>query len=62
MNTLDLNRYIQSERGKVREPLRKTRAVLVMSAHWYFGATAVTAMAKGYRTNSFNEKFRLRDI
>lgn len=43
MNTLESNRFTQSWRdlGRIYP---KPRAVLMISAHWYFGATAVTAM------------------
>jgi len=44
MNTLESNRYTQAWRG-LGQALPKPRAVLVISAHWFFGATAVTAMA-----------------
>jgi 4,5-DOPA dioxygenase extradiol len=43
MNTLDSNRYTQTWRATGRA-LAKPRAVLMISAHWYIGATAVTAM------------------
>lgn len=52
MNTLDLNRYTQSWR-EVGKSIPKPRAVLVVSAHWYFGATAVTAMAKPRTIHDF---------
>lgn len=44
MNTLESNRYTQAWR-ELGQALPKPRAVLMVSAHWYFGATAVTAMA-----------------
>jgi 4,5-DOPA dioxygenase extradiol len=43
MNTLELNGFTQAWRTLGRE-LPKPRAILVVSAHWFFGATAVTAM------------------
>ena len=43
MNTLELNGFTQSWRSLGRE-LPKPRALVVVSAHWFFGATAVTAM------------------
>lgn len=43
MNTLELNGYTQAWRTFGAE-LPRPRALLVISAHWYFGATAVTAM------------------
>jgi 4,5-DOPA dioxygenase extradiol len=44
MNTLELNGYTQAWRS-LGQKLPRPRALLVVSAHWYFGATAVTAMA-----------------
>ncbi len=44
MNTLDSNRYTQTWRA-IGQALPRPRAVLMISAHWFFGATAVTAMA-----------------
>jgi len=43
MNTLDRNGFTESWRLLGASVLRP-RAVLVVSAHWYIGATAVTAM------------------
>ena len=48
MNTLESNRYTKAWRD-IGTRLPKPRAVLVVSAHWYIGATAVTAM-RGPRT------------
>jgi 4,5-DOPA dioxygenase extradiol len=44
MNTLEANRYTRTWRA-LGASLPKPRAVLCISAHWYIGATAVTAMA-----------------
>ena len=44
MNTLESNRYTQAWR-EFGEKLPRPRALLVVSAHWFMGATAVTAMA-----------------
>lgn len=44
MNTLEDNGYTQAW-SAFGEHLPRPRALLVISAHWYFGATAVTAMA-----------------
>jgi 4,5-DOPA dioxygenase extradiol len=44
MNTLEVNGYTQAWRS-LGQKLPRPRALLVVSAHWYFGATAVTAMA-----------------
>jgi 4,5-DOPA dioxygenase extradiol len=43
MNTLESNRYTQAWRDLAAN-LPRPRAVLAISAHWYMGATAVTAM------------------
>jgi Uncharacterized conserved protein len=43
MNTLESNGYTEAWRAFGRN-LPRPRALLVVSAHWYFGATAVTAM------------------
>ena len=43
MNTLELNGYTQAWRD-MGQKLPRPRALLVVSAHWFFGATAVTAM------------------
>ena len=43
MNTLERNRYTNTWRD-LGASLPRPRAILVVSAHWYFGATAVTAM------------------
>jgi 4,5-DOPA dioxygenase extradiol len=43
MNTLELNGYTEAWRAFGRN-LPRPRAILAVSAHWYFGATAVTAM------------------
>jgi 4,5-DOPA dioxygenase extradiol len=43
MNTLELNGFTRAWRAVGRQ-LPRPRAILVISAHWFFGATAVTAM------------------
>jgi len=43
MNTLEANRYTRGWR-ELGAALPRPRAILMISAHWYFGATAVTAM------------------
>jgi 4,5-DOPA dioxygenase extradiol len=43
MNTLEVNRYTQTWRD-LGSLLPRPRAVLMVSAHWFIGATAVTAM------------------
>lgn len=52
MNTLESNGYTQAWRGFGRR-LPRPRAILVVSAHWYFGATAVTAMAQPRTIHDF---------
>ncbi len=44
MNALERNRYTETWRA-VGRVLPRPRAILVVSAHWYVNATAVTAMA-----------------
>ncbi|HUR23647.1 MAG TPA: 4,5-DOPA dioxygenase extradiol [Acidimicrobiales bacterium] len=44
MNALDHNRYTEAWRAFGAE-VPRPRAILVVSAHWYINATAVTAMA-----------------
>jgi len=43
MNTLEANRYTDAWR-ELGAKLPRPRALLVVSAHWFMGATAVTAM------------------
>ncbi len=45
MNTLESNGYTSAWRALGPE-LPRPKAILVVSAHWYFGATAVTARAR----------------
>jgi 4,5-DOPA dioxygenase extradiol len=45
MNALDRNRYTESWRS-FGASAGRPRAILVVSAHWYINATAVTAMAR----------------
>ena len=44
MNALELNRYTSAWRA-FGQAVPRPRALLVVSAHWYINATAVTAMA-----------------
>lgn len=44
MNTLESNRYTSAWR-QFGESLPRPRAILAISAHWFIGATALTAMA-----------------
>jgi len=52
MNTLERNRYTSGWRA-LGEALPRPRAVLAISAHWYIGATALTAMAKPRTIHDF---------
>ena len=52
MNTLELNSFTGGWR-EVGRRLPRPRAVLVISAHWFFGATAVTAMVKPRTIHDF---------
>lgn len=52
MNTLERNRFTEAWRAFGRRVTRP-RAVLVVSAHWYTNATAVTAMARPRTIHDF---------
>lgn len=52
MNTLEDNGYTRAWR-KLGKALPRPRAVLVVSAHWFIGATAVTAMARPRTIHDF---------
>ena len=52
MNTLERNGYTEAWRALGRQ-LPRPEAVLVISAHWYFGATAVTAMPRPRTIHDF---------
>jgi 4,5-DOPA dioxygenase extradiol len=54
MNALEINRHSTSWRafGESVLPMRP-RAILVVSAHWYINATAVTAMARPRTIHDF---------
>ena len=52
MNTLESNGYTEAWRAFGRN-LPRPRAILAISAHWYFGATAVTAMARPRTIHDF---------
>jgi 4,5-DOPA dioxygenase extradiol len=52
MNTLEQNSFTQAWRT-MGERLPRPRAVLVVSAHWFFGATAVTAMPRPRTIHDF---------
>jgi len=52
MNTLESNGFTEAWRAFGRH-LPRPRAILAVSAHWYFGATAVTAMARPRTIHDF---------
>lgn len=52
MNALDRNRYTEAWRAFGQSVLRP-RAILMVSAHWYTNASAVTAMAKPRTIHDF---------
>ena len=52
MNTLERNGFTDSWRA-MGERLPRPRAILVVSAHWFFGATAVTAMPRPRTIHDF---------
>ena len=52
MNTLETNRYTHAWR-RLGDALEPPRAILMVSAHWFFGATAVTAMARPRTIHDF---------
>ncbi len=52
MNTLERNGFTEGWR-RLGEVLPRPRALLVISAHWYFGATAVTAMPRPRTIHDF---------
>jgi len=52
MNTLERNDYTNAWR-RIGESLPRPRAILCVSAHWFIGATAVTAMARPRTIHDF---------
>jgi 4,5-DOPA dioxygenase extradiol len=52
MNTLEFNGYTRAWRA-LGQQLPRPRAILVVSAHWYIGATAVTAMEQPRTIHDF---------
>jgi 4,5-DOPA dioxygenase extradiol len=52
MNTLERNGFTNAWRALGRQ-LPRPRAILAISAHWYFGATAVTAMPRPRTIHDF---------
>src|SRR5271167_859050 len=52
MNSLERNGFTDAWR-RLGEVLPRPRALLVISAHWYFGTTAVTAMPRPRTIHDF---------
>lgn len=52
MNTLEQNGYTDAWQA-FGQYLTRPKALLVISAHWYFGATAITAMSKPRTIHDF---------
>jgi 4,5-DOPA dioxygenase extradiol len=52
MNTLESNRYTEAWRA-FGASVARPRAILMVSAHWYVNATAVTAMARPKTIHDF---------
>ena len=52
MNALERNRYTEAWRA-FGASVPRPRAILVVSAHWYVNATAVTAMARPRTIHDF---------
>ena len=52
MNTIEQNDFTRAW-AKLGRELARPRALLVVSAHWYIGATAVTAMARPRTIHDF---------
>jgi 4,5-DOPA dioxygenase extradiol len=52
MNTLESNAYTEAWR-KLGQLLPRPRGILVVSAHWFIGATAVTAMPRPRTIHDF---------
>ena len=52
MNALELNRYTKAWRA-FGQSVPRPRAILVVSAHWYINATAVTAMPRPRTIHDF---------
>ena len=53
MNALERNRYTDSWRAFGASLAERPRAILVVSAHWYVNATAVTAMPRPRTIHDF---------
>ena len=53
MNALDHNRYTEAWRAFGTQLARRPRAILVVSAHWYINASAVTAMSQPKTIHDF---------
>jgi aromatic ring-opening dioxygenase catalytic subunit (LigB family) len=53
MNALEVNRYTSAWKAFGQAVTRRPRAILVISAHWYINATAVTAMPRPRTIHDF---------
>jgi 4,5-DOPA dioxygenase extradiol len=52
MNAIEVNRYTSAWK-RFGQQVRRPRAILVISAHWYINATAVTAMPRPRTIHDF---------
>ncbi|MDT5038313.1 MAG: dioxygenase extradiol, partial [Micromonosporaceae bacterium] len=52
MNALEVNRYTTAWKA-FGKAVQRPRAILVISAHWYINATAVTAMPRPRTIHDF---------
>lgn len=52
MNTLERNGYTEAW-GRLGKAMPRPRGILVVSAHWFIGSTAVTAMARPRTIHDF---------
>jgi aromatic ring-opening dioxygenase catalytic subunit (LigB family) len=52
MNAIELNRYTSAWKA-FGQAVQRPRAILVISAHWYINATAVTAMSRPRTIHDF---------
>lgn len=52
MNTLELNDFTRAWRA-LGQMMPRRHAILVVSAHWFIGSTAVTAMARPRTSHDF---------
>jgi len=52
MNAIEVNRYTSAWKAFRANKCQRPRAILVISAHWYINATAVTAMSRPARSTT----------